>query len=165
MIREGGVSSETQTLNYADQMMFFVAQLCYLTVIAGLMRGGWFGKISLGIFFGWAMFAVALALSLLFGTPIVDIIILIGASASTLDGMLAQGSYQLFVGFLPVGEHDREPTRLTESLWTVTWFLIGLALFVSARDTSERRQLAEMETAQRNLRLRVRASQPSKENS
>lgn len=147
----------------ANQTMFFVAQLCYLTTIAGLMRagagGGWFGKISLGLLFvGWAALAVALGLSLFSDASVADALIPIGGIASTLGGLLTgiavavvgrlrgwhrfsplvQGTYQLFVIFLPAIFIDgRGPTQLTESLWTGTWFLIGLALFASA--TSERR--------------------------
>lgn len=149
----------------ANQGMFLVAQLCYLAVIAGLMRtraagDGRFGRISLGLFFfGWAALASGLLVSALGlpvppGFPVFDLVILIGAIASTLGGFLAgiavaavgrlrgiwrfapltQGLYQL-AAFLRVVVADQEPTQLTESLWTGTWFLIGLALFMSARDT------------------------------
>lgn len=144
----------------ANQAMFLVAQLCYLVAIFGLMRvkaagDGRFGRISLGLFFfGWTALASGGVLSSVSDTPIADVLILIGAIASTLGGLLAgiavavarrlggfwrfapltQGLYQLFVGFLPVVIAGREPTQLTESLWTGTWFLIGLALFASARD-------------------------------
>ena len=157
----------------ANQAMFFVAQLCYLAVIAGLMRAGaagdgWFGRISLGLFFlGWAalasaLLASALGLPSISDGPVADVLILIGAIASTLGGFLAgiavavarrlrgfwrfapliQGLYQL-VAFLRVVLADQEPTQLTESLWTGTWFLIGLSLFVSAGEASKQRPLAE----------------------
>jgi hypothetical protein len=143
----------------ANQAMFFVAQLCFLAVIAGLVRSGaagdgWFGKISLGLFFfGWAALASALGLSLVSDAPVADAIVPIGGVTSTLGGLLAgvaaaaagrlrdpwrfaplvQGSYYALVLFLPLF-FGREPTQVTESLWTGTWFLIGLALFASARN-------------------------------
>jgi hypothetical protein len=146
----------------ANQAMFLVGMLCFLAVIAGLMRagaGGRFGKISLGIFFfGWAMFAVAVLLdvigiSVISDSPIADLVILIGAVTSTLGGFLAgiavavsgrlpglwrfaplsQGLYQI-AAFLRVVLFGQEPTQLTESLWMATWFLIGLALLVAASD-------------------------------
>ncbi len=141
----------------ANQTMFFVAQLCYVTAILGLMLagagGGWLGKVSLGIFlFGWAVLAAALGLSLISESLVADALIPIGGITSTVGGLLAgitvavarrlrgpwrfmpliQGLYLLFVLFLPVAFADRGPTQLTESLWTGTWFLIGLALFASA---------------------------------
>ena len=146
-----------------NQAMFLVAQLCYLAVIAGLMRvraagDGWPARISLGLFFfGWAALASALLMSAL-GLPlppelrVFDLLTLVGAVASTLGGFLTgiavaaagrlrglwrlapliQGLYQL-VAFLRVVLAGQEPTQLTESLWAGTWFLMGLALFVSAR--------------------------------
>ncbi len=141
-----------------NQVMFFVAQLCYLTAILGLMRagtgGGWFGRISLGIFFlGWAALASALGLSLVISSPLADALVPIGGIASTLGGLLAgiavaaagrlrgwsrfaplvQGLYQLFQLLFVIFIDDRGPTQLMESLWAGTWFLIGLALFVGAR--------------------------------
>jgi hypothetical protein len=121
--------------------MFLVAQLCYLAVILGLMRAGaagngLLGRISLGLFFfGWAALAAALGLSLMSDTPVADAVILIGAIASTLGGLLTgiavavagrlrswtrfaplgQGAYQLFVHFLPIVIANREPTQLTGS--------------------------------------------------
>ena len=140
----------------ANQAMFFAAELCYLIAIAGLMRagagGGWFGRISLGLFFlGWAALASALGLSLVSDAPLADVVLPVGGIASTLGGLLAgiavategrfrgwarfaplvQGLYYAFVLFLPLFA-GLEPTQLTESLWMVTWFLIGLALFVSS---------------------------------
>jgi len=146
----------------ANQIMFLIGMLCFLTVIAGLMRagaGGRFGKVSLGIFFfGWMMFAAAVLLdvigiSVVSGSPVADLVILVGAVASTLGGLLAgiavavagrlpgiwrfapltQGLYQL-AAFLRVVLLGQEPTQLTESLWMATWFLIGLALLVAASD-------------------------------
>ena len=146
----------------ANQAMFLIGMLCFLAVIAGLMRagaGGWFGKVSLGIFFlGWVMFAAAVLLDVIgipviSGSPVADLVILVGAVASTLGGFLAgiavavagrlpgiwrfapltQGLYQL-VAFLRVVLLGQEPTQLTESLWMATWFLMGLALLVAARD-------------------------------
>jgi hypothetical protein len=133
-----------------NQAMFLVAQLCYLVVIAGLMRAGaagdgWFGRISLGLFFlGWAalksgLLVSALGLPVPPVLPVFDLLTLIGAIASTLGGFLAgiavavtgrlrsiwrfapliQGLYQL-VAFLRVVLADQQPTRLTESLWTGT---------------------------------------------
>lgn len=159
----------------ANQGMFLVAQLCYLVLIAGLMRtraagDGWFGRISLGLFFfGWAALASALFMSALGlpvppGFPVFDLLTLIGAIASTLGGFLVgiavaragrprgiwrfaplvQGLYQL-VAFLRVVLAGQEPTQLTESLWTGTWFLIGLALFVGARTTRPAVELAAEE--------------------
>jgi hypothetical protein len=142
----------------ANQAMFLVGMLCFLVVIAGLIRAGAagngrFGRISLGLFFfGWAMLAVSAVLSMFLESPIVDLIVLVGAVASTLGGFLAgiavavagrlpgwtrfaplgEGIYQL-VQFLRVVFTEHEPTQLTESLWMVTWFLMGLALFVAAR--------------------------------
>ncbi len=143
-----------------NQLMFFAAQLCYLTVIAGLIRagagGGRFGRISLGLFFfGWTALASALGLSLVTSGPVADALILPGAIASTLGGLLAgiavaatgrlqgwprlallvQGLYQLFQFLFVIFIDDRGPTQLMESLWAGTWFLIGLALFVSVRES------------------------------
>lgn len=160
----------------ANQAMVFVAQLCYLAVIAGLIRAraagdGWFGRISLGLFFlGWAalasaVLASALGLPLISDGPIADVLILIGAIASTLGGFLTgiavavagrlrgfwrfapliQGLYQLGA-FLRVVLANREPTQLTESLWTGTWFLIGLSLFVSARAAAAQRSPAKRQS-------------------
>jgi hypothetical protein len=85
--------------------------------------------------------------------PVADLVILVGAVASTLGGFLAgiavavagrlpslwrfapltQGLYQL-VAFLRVVLLGQEPTQLTESLWMATWFLIGLSLLMASRD-------------------------------
>jgi len=142
----------------ANQAMFFIAQLCYVAVIVGLVwagaaGSGLFGRISLGLFaFGWTVLAGALSVSLISDSPVADALIPIGGIASTLGGLLAgiavavagrlggwrsfapliQGLYHSLVLFLPLFA-DREPTRVTESLWTGTWFLIGLALVASAR--------------------------------
>ena len=155
----------TGALCGANQGMFLVAQLCYLVVIAGLMRAGaagdgWFGRISLGLFFfGWAALVSGLLVSALGlpvppEVPVFDLLVLIGAIASTLGGFLVgiavavtgrlrgiwrfaplvQGLYQLGA-FLRVVLFDLEPTQLSESLWTGTWFLVGLALFLGARAT------------------------------
>ena len=49
---------------------------------------------------------------------------------------LLQGVYFLLVMMIlpPILTGSNEPTLLTESLWMATWFLLGLALFVNARE-------------------------------
>jgi hypothetical protein len=81
------------------------------------------------------------------------VVVLAGAAASTIVGLFAgiaiavagrlrgwarfaplgEGLYQ-FVQFLRIVLTNHELTQLTESRWLVTWLLIGLALFVSAKE-------------------------------
>lgn len=48
---------------------------------------------------------------------------------------LLQGLYYLLVMMIlpPILTGSNEPTFLTESLWMLTWFLLGLALFVNGK--------------------------------
>ena len=156
-------------LYYANQGMFFIAMLCYVIVIVGLMWAkaagdGWFGKISLGVFAsGWTLLLAAeIVLLTLVDNPSM-VLFPIGGLISMFGGLLAGiavatagrwhgwqrfaplivGLYFLLVLVVPDFVANREPNLLTESLWPVTWFLLGLALVTSgraARDQSVRTQ-------------------------
>jgi len=144
-------------LYYIDSALFFIAQIGFLILLLALWQAkvagnGIFGRIALGIFIS-AMIAllIAQAVSLLTNNP--DIILypiggllqLIGClltgiavvAGKSWDGwqsyvILIQSIYLLIAIMLPLFIANQEPTLLTESLWQVTWFLTGLALFTQA---------------------------------
>lgn len=136
-----------------DQGMFFVAELGYLTGIAGLIRAHaagdrWFGKGALGLFaFGWIVLVVAAPLAWIThnnNLPLFPI----GGLAAMLGGLLAgvavvvagrwrgwqrftvlfYALYYLLALLLPLFVANQGPTLFTESVWGLAWLPIGLAL-------------------------------------
>ena len=112
---------------------------------------GRFARITLTIFpIGWGLLIVANLISLLTGNSD-NLLYPLGGVMNLLFGLLAgiavalnknwsgwgrfalllQGLYYLLIMMvLPLMlTGSVEPTQLTESLWMVTWFLLGLALF------------------------------------
>lgn len=141
-------------LYYIDSALFFIAQIGFLILLLELWQAeiggnGIFGRIALGIFIS-AMIALLIAQAVnvltnnpdillypiggvlqLFGCLLTGIAVVI---AKRWEGwqrfvLLIQSVYLLFVIMLPLFIANQEPTLLTESLWQVTWFLTGLALF------------------------------------
>jgi hypothetical protein len=142
---------------YFDQALFFIAQIGFLILLLELRRAkvagyGIFGKIALGIFFsGLIALLIAQAVSLLTNNPdfllfpIGGLLQFIGClltgivvvTAKRWEGWqrfvpLLQSIYLLLAIMLPIFIANQSPTLLTESLWQVTWFLVGLALFTQA---------------------------------
>lgn len=144
------------TLYVLNQVQFTVAMTCMLAML-WQMRGmrvggnGRFARITLTIFpIGWGLLIVANLISLLTGNSD-NLLYPLGGVMNLLFGLLAgiavalnknwsgwgrfalllQGLYYLLIMMvLPLMlTGSVEPTQLTESLWMVTWFLLGLALF------------------------------------
>lgn len=151
------------TLYVINQIMFFVAMGCILLMLWGMrqMRAGGngrFARITLTIFpIGWAALLLGGIVSLLTGNAD-NLFFPLGALTVMVFGLLAgiavalgknwqgwtrfmpllQGVYYLLVMMIlpPILTGSNEPTFLTESLWMLTWFLMGLALFVNEDETS-----------------------------
>jgi hypothetical protein len=147
-------------LYYADQIIFFFAQVGYLIMLFGLWKSlavgnGRFGKISLGIFIvGIVSLLIAQLAQWLtknpdfFLYPVGGIFQLLGGlltgiaiiTANRWGGwqkyaLAVQGLYYLIVLFLPILLFNKSPTQLSESLWQVTWFTTSLALFTKSSNT------------------------------
>lgn len=146
------------TLYAIDQGMFCVAQLGYVTGIAGLIWAhaagdGWFGKASLGLFaFGWIVLVVAQPLAWLTRNNNLPLFPL-GGLAAMLGGLLAAVAvvvarrwtgwqrfsvlvyslYYLLALLLPLLIANHGPTLVTEFFWGLAWLPIGLALVSQAR--------------------------------
>lgn len=145
-----------------NQIMFDVAMSSILVMLWGMRNAraggnGRFARITLTIFpIGWAALILGDIISLISGN-FDNLLFPLGGLTMMIFGLLAgiavaigkqwsgwsrfapllQGVYFLLVMMiLPLiltGSND--PTLLTESLWMVTWFLLGLALFVNARES------------------------------
>lgn len=144
-----------------NQIMFFVAMTGILVMLWGMRQSGAGGdgrlaRVSLTLFpIGWAALIVGGIVSLFTGNtdnPLFPI----GALTILMFGLLAgiavardrqwqgwtrfapllQGVYYLLVMMLlpPILTGSNEPTLLTESLWMVTWFLMGLALYLNGQE-------------------------------
>ncbi len=149
-------------LYYLDQFLFFIAMAGYVILLLGLWQAkaagnGVFGKISLGIFIaGLVALLIAQIVSMLtrnpnfFLYPIGGMLQMLGGlltgiavvTARRWDGWLRftpllQGLYYLLL-ILSLVIFNQPPTQLTESIWQVTWFLTGIALFTKARDAAIR---------------------------
>jgi hypothetical protein len=139
-----------------NQSMFAFAMVGYILGILGLFRaraaGGWFGKITLGLFLtGWVAIFLALVVSLLTGSTALELLAPIGGILGNLGGLLAgiaialarrwhgwqrfavliYGLYFLLVIVLPNIIAEQEPTLITESGWALAWLLIGAAVYTS----------------------------------
>jgi hypothetical protein len=147
----------------ADQVIFFIALIGYLTVLLGLWGSsaagdGIFAKISVGIFIaGLASLVVAQVVQLLtnnpdfFLFPVGGICQLVGGlltgiavvTARRWDGWqrfapMLQGLFYLIALFIPLAISNQSPTPLGESLWQITWFITSLALFTMSSPTARR---------------------------
>ena len=144
-----------------NQMMFFVAMGCILLMLWGMRQAraggnGRFARITLTIFpIGWAALLLGGIVSLLTGNAD-NLFFPLGGLTVMVFGLLAgiavalgknwqgwsrfapllQGVYYLLVMMIlpPILTGSNEPTFLTESLWMLTWFLMGLAVFVNGRN-------------------------------
>ena len=145
------------TLYAIDQGMFFLAQLGYVTGIAGLIWAhaagdGWFGRGALGLFaFGWLVLVVAAPLAWITrdnNLPLFPI----GGLAAMLGGLLSgvavvvagrwhgwrrftvlfYALYYLLALLLPLFIANQGPTLLTESVWGLAWVPTGVALVSQA---------------------------------
>ena len=144
-----------------NQMMFFVAMGCILLMLWGMRQAraggnGRFARITLTIFpIGWAALLLGGIVSLLTGNAD-NLFFPLGGLTVMVFGLLAgivvalgknwrgwsrfapllQGVYYLLVMMIlpPILTGSNEPTFLTESLWMLTWFLMGLAMFVNGRN-------------------------------
>ena len=149
------------TLFVINQMMFFVAMGCILLMLWGMRQAraggnGRFARITLTIFpIGWAALLLGGIVSLLTGNAD-NLFFPLGGLTVMVFGLLAgiavalgknwqgwsrfapllQGVYYLLVMMIlpPILTGSNEPTFLTESLWMLTWFLMGLAMFVNGRN-------------------------------
>ena len=149
------------TLFVINQMMFFVAMGCILLMLWGMRQAraggnGRFARITLTIFpIGWAALLLGGIVSLLTGNAD-NLFFPLGGLTVMVFGLLAgiavalgknwqgwsrfapllQGVYYLLVMMIlpPILTGSNEPTFLTESLWMLTWFLMGLAVFVNGRN-------------------------------
>jgi hypothetical protein len=142
-----------------NQIMFYVAMSGILVMLWGMRKAraggnGRFARITLTIFpIGWAALILGGVISLISGNfdnllfPIGGLMMIFGlltgitvAAGKQWSGWsrfapVLQGVYFLLVMMIlpPILTGSNDPTLLTESLWMVTWFLMGLALFVNAK--------------------------------
>jgi hypothetical protein len=157
--RYGLFAPDSGTLYILNELLFMVALACMLVMLLGLRAAraggdGRFARITLTLFpIALAIMILATLISITTGNAD-NILFPLGGLSSMLFGLLAgiavavagkwrgwtryvpllQGVYsllQLVVMTLINGSPD--PNLLTESLWMVTWFLMGLALYVNGR--------------------------------
>ena len=149
------------TLYVFNQIMFLVAMsgiLVMLWSMRDVQAGGdgRLARVSLTLFpIGWAVLILGGIFSLITGSTenLLGLLFPIGALTILLFGPLSgiavarhkswqgwtrfapllQGVYYLSVMMIlpPILTGSNEPTFLTESLWMVTWFLMGLALYLN----------------------------------
>lgn len=152
------------TLYVINQMMFVVAMACILLMLWGMRQtraggNGRFARISLTIFpIGWAALLLGGIVSLLTGNAD-NLFYPLGGLTVMVFGLLAgiavalgknwqgwprfmpllQGVYYLLVMMIlpPILTGSIEPTFLTESFWMLTWFLMGLALYVNGKTVAQ----------------------------
>ena len=147
-----------------NQIMFYVAMSGILVMIWEMRRmraggDGRFARITLTLFpIGWAMLVLGGVISLIIGNfenplfPLGGLMMMVfgllaGIAVATGKkwagwsrfALLLEGVYFLLVMMIlpPVLTGSNDPTLLTESLWMVTWFLLGLALFVNGKRVPE----------------------------
>lgn len=146
------------TLYAIDQGMFFVAQLGYVTGVAGLMWAhaagdGWFGMGALSLFaFGWIVLVVAAPLAWITRNnnlplfPIGGLMAMLGGllagiavvAARRWHGLqrfsvLCYALYYLCALLLPLFVAHQGPTLITESVWGLAWVPVGVGLVSHAR--------------------------------
>ena len=152
------------TLFVVNQLMFLVAEACYLAVILGIIRigaagRGWFGRTATALFLmGQAALLVGLVLSFVIDRAMADVFLPIGGLlvllGSLLTGVsviraaswhgwrrfvpLGYGLYYLLGLLVPLAVVGRDPTYLSEFLWSIAWSVLGLALFLEGRGRVER---------------------------
>lgn len=149
-------------LYYFDQVLFFISMTGYVILLLGLWQAkaagaGVFGKISLGLFIVGlvALLIAQIAAGLtrnpdFFLYPIGGLLQMLGglltgiavATTRRWNGWqrfapLLQGLYYLAL-ILALVVFNQPPTQLTESIWQVTWFITGLALFTKTGDAALR---------------------------
>jgi hypothetical protein len=146
------------TLYVLNQVQFFVAMTCILLMLWGMRTAraggnGRFARVTLTLFpIGWAVLILGGIVGLVTGNSD-NLLFPLGGLSCMLFGLLAgiavalgknwhgwtrfapllQGLYYSLAMIIlpPVLTGSNEPTLLTESLWMVTWFIMGLALFVN----------------------------------
>jgi hypothetical protein len=140
----------------ANQIMFIVAMTGLFVLLLGMRMDkvggdGWPARLILTFFpLGWLALILASSISLIDGSGD-NLLYPIGGLSNLLFGLLTgivvlragrwqgwtrfapllQATYYLVImfGLTPILTGSIEPTFLTESLWMVTWFLMGVALY------------------------------------
>jgi hypothetical protein len=148
------------TLYVLNQIMFLVAMCCIVVMLWGMRAvraggDGRFARIMLTLFpTGWAILVLATIISFRTGNND-NLLFPLGGLMNMLFGLLAgiavavskrwtdwtryalllQSVYYLLVMVIGtiIVTGSIEPSRLTESLWMVTWFLASLALALNGQ--------------------------------
>jgi hypothetical protein len=142
-----------------NQLMFLVAEACYVAAILGLAATraagrGRFGRAAPAMFLvGQVTLLVALVLGLLTHSVVADVLLPIGGlgvlfgSLSTGIAVMRTRRWRGWRRFAPIAFAlyylvllvslavlNREPTYFTELLWSVAWFFVGFAIYSEARE-------------------------------
>ena len=145
---------------FFDQLLFLIAIAGFVATIGRLIQmriagDGWFGRIAVGLFgLGWSLLFLGQILDLimnnhdLFLFPLGGFIASIGCLLSGIAivtakrwqgwqrwSVLIYALYYWTALFLPLVFANQEPNQITETIWGLAWFLIGLALFTNNRNS------------------------------
>jgi hypothetical protein len=142
-----------------NQLMFLVAEVFYVAAILGLAAShvagdGRFGKAATAVFLaGQVALLTGLTLGLLTGSTVAEVLLPVGGLGVLIGSLLtgiaviragrwvgwrrfapiALALYYLFGLLLPLAALDREPTYVSEFVWSGAWFMVGLALYLEGR--------------------------------